>query len=333
MILKIKTSADLPSSEITPEKVYRSRREFLTSSVAGLAVAAANPLLMAAAKAGGAKADGQSSLLDTLSPLKARKSAFTVDEAVDKTNTFDQITQWNNYYEFTTAKDGVWKLSDPLRTKPWTVSVEGLVKKPGNYGVEDLINFNQLEERVYRHRCVERWSAVIPWIGVPLSDVLKKVQPQPGAKFVEFTTVQQPEAMPGLKSSVLHWPYVEGLRMDEAMHPLALMVVGLYGKVLPNQNGAPLRIHVPWKYGFKSGKSIVRIRFTDTQPANSWNVQKPNEYGFYANVNPTVDHPRWSQARERRLGEALMNRPTVMFNGYGDQVASLYAGMDLVKNY
>jgi sulfoxide reductase catalytic subunit YedY len=328
MILKTRTSADVPSSEITPEKVYRSRREFLTAGAAGLAVAAASPLLMAAAKA-----DGQSSLLETLSPLTARKSAFTVDEAVDKINTYDQITQWNNYYEFTQRKPGVWQLSGALKTKPWTVVVDGLVKKPGQYGVEDLVNFNQLEERVYRHRCVERWSAVIPWIGVPLSDVLKKVEPQPSARFVEFTTVEQPEAMPGLKTAVLQWPYVEGLRMDEAMHPLALMVVGLYGKVLPNQNGAPLRVHVPWKYGFKSGKSIVRIRLTDTQPANSWNVQKPAEYGFYANVNPTVDHPRWSQAREQRLPSPFMDRPTLMFNGYGDQVASLYAGMDLVKNY
>jgi sulfoxide reductase catalytic subunit YedY len=327
MILKIRTSADVPFSEVTPEKVYRSRREFLELSAANLAVAAASPFLMAAAKA-----DQQSPLADRLAPLQFKPSKFN-EEAVGQVNTFDQITQWNNYYEFTTAKDGVWKLSDPLKTKPWTVSVEGLVKKPGNYGVEDLVNFKQLEERVYRHRCVERWSAVIPWIGVPLADVLKKVQPQPGAKFVEFTTVRQPEAMPGLTSAVLHWPYAEGLRMDEAMHPLALMVVGLYGKVLPNQNGAPLRIHIPWKYGFKSGKSIVRMRFTDTQPANSWNVQKPNEYGFYANVNPAVDHPRWSQARERRLGEALMNRPTVLFNGYGDQVAGLYSGMDLVKNY
>src|SRR5579871_6706342 len=323
MIVRVKSSADISSSEITPERVYRSRREFLGVAGVGLAVAAMRPLTAAA------KADGQTSpvaLLANFAPLNYRKARL---DGTDPINTYEQITQWNNYYEFTTRKDGVWKISDPLKTKPWTVAVEGLVKKPGRYGVEDLVNFNQLEERIHRHRCVEAWSAVIPWIGVPLADVLNKIQPQPGAKFVEFTTVEQPEAMPGLQTTVLHWPYVEGLRMDEAMHPLAFMVVGLYGKVLPNQDGAPLRIHIPWKYGFKSGKSIVKIRLTDTQPANSWNVQKSNEYGFYANVNPDVDHPRWSQKRERRLGELLANRPTVMFNGYADQVAHLYAGMDL----
>jgi sulfoxide reductase catalytic subunit YedY len=332
MILKIKTSADVPSSEITPEAIYRSRREFLRVASVGAAGVVASSWLAGREAPGMAEAR-QSSLLPSLKPLQSTKSKFVVDEAVDKINTYDQITEYNNYYEFTTSKPGVWKISGPLKTTPWTVKVDGLVKKPGDYGVEDLVNFNQLEERVYRHRCVERWSAVIPWIGVPLSAVLNRVQPLPGAKFVEFTTVEQPDAMPGLNTSVLHWPYVEGLRMDEAMHPLALMVVGLYGHVLPNQNGAPLRVHVPWKYGFKSGKSIVRIRFTDQQPANSWNVQKPNEYGFYANVNPTVDHPRWSQAREQRLPSAFMDRPTLMFNGYADQVASLYAGMDLTKNF
>ena len=326
MILKIKTSADEPYSSVTPEAVYRSRREFLRASAASLAVAAASPLLVAAAKADGAQSA-------TLAPLTFKPSKYNEESVGEKLNTYEEITQYNNYYEFTTNKTGVWKISDPLKTTPWTVSVEGLVKKPGKYAVDDLVNFKELEERVYRHRCVERWAAVIPWIGVPLSSVLKKVEPTAAAKFVEFTTVTQPEAMPGLQTSVLTWPYVEGLRLDEAMHPLALMVVGLYGKVLPNQDGAPLRVHIPWKYGFKSGKSIVRIRLTDTQPVNSWNLQKPNEYGFYANVNPTVDHPRWSQARERKLGETLMNRPTRMFNGYGDQVASLYAGMDLVKNY
>jgi sulfoxide reductase catalytic subunit YedY len=205
------------------------------------------------------------------------------------------------------------------------------VDKPGDYSLEDLIDFKNLEERIYRHRCVEAWSMVIPWIGVPLSSVLAKVQPKSTAQFVEFTTLQRPAEMPGLRYPALEWPYIEGLRMDEAKHPLTLMVVGLYGKVLPNQNGAPLRVHIPWKYGFKSGKSIVHMRFTDKMPRTSWAYQNPNEYGFYANVNPTVDHPRWSQAKEKRLPSFFTNRATLMFNGYGDQVASLYTGMDLRK--
>jgi sulfoxide reductase catalytic subunit YedY len=217
--------------------------------------------------------------------------------------------------------------------KPWTVKVDGLVNKQGNFAVEDLVDFKALEERVYRHRCVEAWSMVMPFIGVPLSSVLKKVEPQPSAKFVEFTTLMRPSEMIGQRDpDNIQFPYVEGLRMDEAMHPLTLMVVGLYGKVLPNQNGAPLRVHIPWKYGFKSGKSIVRIRFTDSQPRNTWAVRAPSEYGFYANVNPTVAHPRWSQATERRL-PALFQTPTLMFNGYGDEVASLYSGMDLRRNF
>jgi methionine sulfoxide reductase catalytic subunit len=324
MILKVKTLADVPSSEITPEHVYRSRREFMQKAAAGAAGMAAGGLL------GG----GAGSLVAAEQTLpQAKKSAFTVDPAVDPLNTFEQITSYNNYYEFGTRKDDPLRNAGRLTVKPWTVKVDGLVDKPGNYGVEDLVNFNQLEERVYRHRCVERWSMVIPWIGVSLSEVLKKVQPQPSAKYVEFTTLVRPSEMPGLQTAGLEWPYLEGLRMDEAMHPLTMMVVGLYGKVLPNQNGAPLRVHIPWKYGFKSGKSIVRIRLTSNQPNNTWAVQTPHEYGFYANVNPTVDHPRWSQAREQRLPSPLRNRPTLMFNGYGDQVAGLYSGMDLRKFY
>jgi sulfoxide reductase catalytic subunit YedY len=322
MILKVKTLADVPSSEITPEHVYRSRREFMRTAAAGAAGVVAGGLL------GGGTLDAAQ---QTLPP--AKKSAFTVDPSVDPLNTFEQITSYNNYYEFGTRKDDPLRNAGRLTVKPWTVKVDGLVDKPGNYGVEDLVNFNQLEERVYRHRCVERWSMVIPWIGVSLSEVLKKVQPQPSAKYVEFTTLVRPSEMPGLQTAGLEWPYLEGLRMDEAMHPLTMMVVGLYGKVLPNQNGAPLRVHIPWKYGFKSGKSIVRIRLTSNQPNNTWAVQTPHEYGFYANVNPTVDHPRWSQAREQRLPSPLRNRPTLMFNGYGDQVASLYSGMDLRKFY
>jgi sulfoxide reductase catalytic subunit YedY len=324
MILKAKTSADIPSSEITPEHVYASRRRFMQATAAGAIGAVAGRLLGPDGFALGAAPQDLPA---------AKKSPLSVDPNADPLNTFEQITSYNNYYEFGTRKDDPLRYAGRLTVKPWTVKVEGLVNKPGNYGVEDLVNFNQLEERVYRHRCVERWSMVIPWIGVPLSEVLKKIQPQPGAKFVEFATLVRPSEMPGLQTAGLEWPYIEGLRMDEAMHPLTLMVVGLYGKVLPNQNGAPLRVHIPWKYGFKSGKSIVRIRLTANQPANTWAVQTPNEYGFYANVNPTVDHPRWSQAREQRLPSPLRNRPTLMFNGYGDQVASLYAGMDLRKFY
>ena len=324
MILRIKTSADLPYSEVTPEAVYRSRRDFMKAAAVSVAGAAAGLALPSTACAAPQNA---------LAPLTAKKSAFVVDEAVDPLNTFEQITNYNNYYEFGARKDDPARNAGRLTVKPWTVKVDGMVKKPGNYGVEDLIDFKSLEERVYRHRCVERWSMVIPWIGVPLSAVLKKIEPDPKAQFVVFETLVRPSEMTGLQSAGLEWPYVEGLRMDEAMHPLSLMVVGLYGKVLPNQNGAPLRIHVPWKYGFKSGKSIVRIRLTDTMPRTTWAVTNSNEYGFYANVNPEVDHPRWSQAREKRLPGLLFNRPTLMFNGYGDQVASLYKGMDLRKFY
>jgi sulfoxide reductase catalytic subunit YedY len=322
MILKVKTLADVPPSEITPEHVYRSRREFMKATAAGAAG------VVAATFAGG----GEAALGAAPQTLTAKKT-ITVDPAVDALNTFEQTTSYNNFYEFGTRKDDPMRNAGRLTVKPWTVKVDGLVNKPGDYGVEDLVNFNQLEERVYRLRCVEAWSMVIPWIGVPLSAVLNKVQPQPSAKFVEFTTLVRPSEMPGLRTANLEWPYVEGLRMDEAMHPLSLMVVGLYGKVLPNQNGAPLRVHSPWKYGFKGGKSIVRIRVMANQPNNTWAVQTPHEYGFYANVNPNVDHPRWSQKREKRLPSLFANRQTLMFNGYADQVASLYAGMDLTKYY
>ncbi len=318
MVLKIKTSADLPYSEVTPEGTYRSRREFMLAATAGVVGAAAS-----------LRADsfGQAGV------LTSKKSPLSADPAVDPTTAYEQIIAYNNFYEFGANKSDPARYAGRLTTKPWTVKVDGLVNKPGDYGVEDLVDFKSLEERVYRHRCVERWSMVIPWIGVPLSSLLKKIDPQPKAQFVEFTTLVRPSEMPGLATAGLEFPYVEGLRMDEAMHPLTLMVVGLYGKVLPNQTGAPLRIHMPWKYGFKSGKSIVRIRTMATMPRTTWAMQTPHEYGFYANVNPSVDHPRWSQARERRLPNALMNYPTVLFNGYGDQVASLYAGMDLRKFY
>ena len=322
MILKRRKPSDVPYSEVTPEHVYLSRRTFLGTVAAGS---------IGAAVGGSLIGDGRADVFASQAPLAARRNPKYI--AVDKPNTFEQITGYNNFYEFGTAYGDAAKYAGKLTVKPWTVKVDGLVKKPGNYGVEDLVNFNALEERVYRHRCVEAWSMVMPFVGVSLSEVLAKVEPQPGAKFVEFTTLLRPSEMPGQRSSVLEWPYVEGLRMDEAMHPLTFMVVGLYGKVLPNQNGAPLRIHIPWKYGFKSGKSIVRIRFTDKQPQTSWAMSNPGEYGFYANGNPTVSHPRWSQAREKRLPSLFATTQTQMFNGYADEVASLYTGMDLKKNY
>jgi sulfoxide reductase catalytic subunit YedY len=313
MLIKIRTSADIPSSEITPESVYHSRREILKAAgFAGAGVALAGPSAFAQANPYAA----------------ARNPKYVPDPVADKPNTFEEITSYNNFYEFGTDKRDPAQYAGKLTVKPWTVDVEGLCNKPGKYDVEKLVDFKQLEERVYRHRCVEAWSMVMPWVGVPIKSVLDKVEPQAKAKYVEFHTLVRPSEMFGQKTGVLQWPYVEAYRMDEAMHPLAFMVVGLYGKVLPNQNGAPLRTHLPWKYGFKHAKSIVRIRFTEAMPKTTWAVQNPAEYGFWANVNPEVDHPRWSQARERRLPGLLKNRPTQLFNGYADQVASLYAGMD-----
>ena len=244
----------------------------------------------------------------------------------------EDVTGYNNFYEFGTAKDDPAANAQDFKPRPWTVKVDGLVKKPADYQLEDFLKPHKLEDRIYRHRCVEAWSMVIPWRGFPLAEVLKRAEPTSQAKYVEFTTLLDPRRMPGQRARVLDWPYVEGLRLDEAMHPLSLLVTGVYGRDLPNQNGAPLRLHVPWKYGFKSIKSIVRIRLVDKQPRNTWNVSAPDEYGFYSNVNPEVDHPRWSQATERRIGEFL-KRKTLMFNGYADQVSSMYAGMDLRKNY
>jgi sulfoxide reductase catalytic subunit YedY len=325
VIIKTRKASDVSYSEVTPESIYTSRRTFMRS-MAGTAAGVAAGLVVAD-QLSPAALEAQAGL----APLTATKNAKYT--AADKVNTFAQITTYNNYYEFGTEKDDPARYAGRLTVKPWSVKVDGMVKKPASYGVEDLVDFKALEERVYRHRCVERWSMVIPWIGVSLSEVIKKVEPLPSAKFVEFTTLERPSEMLGQKVPVLQWPYVEALRMDEAMHPLTMMVVGLYGKVLPNQNGAPLRVHVPWKYGFKSGKSIVRLRFTDKQPATTWNIAASNEYGFYANVNPTVPHPRWSQARETRLPSPFMSTPTQMFNGYADEVASLYTGLDLKKNY
>jgi methionine sulfoxide reductase catalytic subunit len=242
------------------------------------------------------------------------------------------VTSYNNFYEFGTGKDDPKKNAGSLVTKPWTVKVDGLVGKPGDYALEDLLKPSKMEDRIYRMRCVEAWSMVIPWRGIPLADVIKRAEPRSTAKFVEFTTLFDPKQMPGQRYPSLEWPYNEGLRLDEALHPLTMLATGVYGKDLPNQNGAPLRLVVPWKYGFKGVKSIVRIRFTETMPKTAWGVANPAEYGFYANVNPAVDHPRWSQATERRIGE-FRRRPTLPFNGYAAQVASLYSGMDLRRNY
>jgi sulfoxide reductase catalytic subunit YedY len=311
----------IPPSEITPEAVYRSRRAFLTG-LAGAGIAATAPESLA-----------QEVLTVNLveRPLQFKKNArFSTSE---KSNSFAEITGYNNFYEFGTGKEDPAANAHRLRPKPWSVVIDGECQKPGRLALEDLLRPHPFEERIYRLRCVEAWSMVIPWIGFEFNALARLVAPTAKAKFVEFVTASRPEEMPGLRLPALDWPYVEGLRIDEAMHPLTIMAVGLYGEVLPNQNGAPVRLVVPWKYGFKSGKSIVRIRFVERQPKTAWEKAAPNEYGFYSNVNPGVDHPRWSQRRERRIPELFSKRETVLFNGYGDQVASLYAGMDLKKNY
>ncbi len=317
----IKKVCDIAASEVTPRRLYLDRRKFLTgAALAGAAAAAGvGPNEMASPSAtvqANVKIDG------------IQKSPFSTDE---KVTPYKDVTNYNNYYEFSTDKYEPAGLAKNLKTRPWTVTIDGHVKKKQVLDVDTIIKMAAPEERIYRHRCVEGWSIVVPWVGFSLSELIKRADPLPKAKFVEFTTLFDLKQMPGQRGGVLEWPYVEGLRMDEAMHPLALLSFGMYGEVLPNQDGAPLRIVVPWKYGFKSSKAIVRVRFTDRQPINTWNKSAPNEYGFYSNVNPHVDHPRWSQAKERRLGEFL-KRPTLMFNGY-DQVASLYSGMDLKKNF
>jgi sulfoxide reductase catalytic subunit YedY len=310
--------SDIRSSEITDKKVYMRRRDFIRA--AGLTAAGA--------VLGVDDAQAQSWPRVKI-PGTIQSSGWGKGE---KLNAYEDIATYNNFYEFGTEKSDPAANAHTLKTTPWTVKVEGLVAKPADYHLEDLVKPQVLEDRIYRLRCVERWSMVIPWVGFPLASVLKRIEPKSTAKFVEFTTLFNPQQMPGQRRDVLDWPYVEGLRLDEAMHPLTILAVGLYGEYLPNQNGAPLRLVVPWKYGFKSIKSIVRIRLTERQPMNSWQLSAPHEYGFYSNVNPERDHPRWSQARERRIGEFLM-RPTQIFNGYGEQVASLYAGMDLKKFY
>ena len=322
----IKCASDIRSSEITDKKLYLGRREFLQAA-AGAAAAGAGVFASTGVVWAAGKPAPHGRKLENLA-----KSPLSVDPAKEKPNTWDQITTYNNFYEFGTDKDSPSLTAGRLKTEPWTVAVDGECNKPAKYSLDDILKGETLEERIYRLRCVERWSMVIPWVGFPLANLIKRVEPNSKAKFVEFTTLADSSQMPGVQSPVLAWPYREGLRMDEAMHPLTILAVGLYGEVLPKQDGAPIRVVVPWKYGFKSAKSIVRIRFVERQPLNTWQQSAPNEYGFYSNVNPERDHPRWSQATERRIGEFLMRR-TLMFNGYGDQVASLYAGMDLKKNY
>ena len=318
----IKKAEDIRSSEITPKSLYLNRRKFLAgAALAGAAAATGLGLREiispSATVLAGNKIDG------------IKKSPLSTTETVTP---YKDVTNYNNYYEFSTEKDESAKLAQKFRTRPWKVKIDGLVDKKQELDVDAILKMAPPEERIYRHRCVEGWSIVVPWVGFSLSELIKRVSPTSKAKFVEFTTLLDLAQMPGQQRNVLQWPYVEGLRMDEAMNPLALLCFGMYGEELPNQDGAPLRIIVPWKYGFKSAKAIVRIRFTDKQPLNSWNISAPMEYGFYSNVNPNVDHPRWSQAKERRLGE-FSKRPTLMFNGYADQVASLYSGMDLKKNF
>jgi sulfoxide reductase catalytic subunit YedY len=317
----IKEKQQVPSSEITPRSLYLNRRKFL----AGTAVAGAAAL----AGFGIGEIASPSAVVEANTKIDGvKKSNFSTTETITP---YKDVTNYNNYYEFSTDKYEPADLAKNFRTRPWTVTIDGLVKKKQVLDVDTIIKMAAPEERIYRHRCVEGWSIVVPWVGFSLSELIKRAEPLGGAKFVEFTTIVDLKQMPGQQGHVLDWPYVEGLRMDEAMHPLALLCFGMYGEVLPNQDGAPLRIVLPWKYGFKSAKAIVRISFTDTQPVNTWNKYAPNEYGFYSNVNPNVDHPRWSQAKERRLGE-FFKRPTLMFNGY-DQVANLYSGMDLKKNF
>jgi sulfoxide reductase catalytic subunit YedY len=318
----IRNVPDLRYSDVTPKALYVRRREFIQAAAAA-AVGATAALSGAGTARLGAQGKGTKLANVRKSPLS------TTDE---KLNSFEDITSYNNYYEFGTDKDDPARNAHRLVPRPWTIRVEGLVKTPATIDIDSFVKPHALEERIYRLRCVEAWSMVVPWIGFPLADVVKRLEPLPSARYIEFTTLADPKQMLGLRVPVLDWPYVEGLRMDEAMHPLTILSVGLYGETLPNQNGAPIRLVVPWKYGFKSIKSIVRIRFTDQQPRTAWNVANAREYGFFSNVNPTVDHPRWSQASERRLGE-FFRRKTLMFNGYGDQVAQLYSGMDLRKFY
>ncbi len=325
----IKKQPNLKYSDVTPKSLYLRRREFIAGSAALAACAVAGPLLGKGLQEAAQEAPKSQAGALPQKPEIAKRSRFIA--ADDKTTSFQDAAGYTNFYEFSTAKRDPAVLARDFKTRPWTVAVEGLVKSPQQFAVDDLIRL-PLEERITRWRCVEGWSMVIPWIGFPLSEFIKKCEPTPAARFVEFTTLYDPERMPFQKTKFLQWPYVEGLRMDEAMHPLTLLAVGMYEEYLPPQNGAPIRLVVPWKYGFKSIKSIVRIRFVEKMPKGTWTKERPEEYGFYANVNPFVSHPRWSQATERRFGEDG-KRKTLIFNGYEEEVGSLYAGMNLKRFY
>lgn len=314
----IRRPPDIPSSEITPEDVYVNRRKFIKAAAASAAGFALGPSALA----------GASSPQSQEIPPRFARLQSELDEPL---NSYQDVTTYNNFYEFGTAKDDPHRNSGDFEPEPWTVSIGGECNKPGDYHLEDLLSGVTMEDRVYRLRCVEAWSMVIPWYGFQLSSLINRVEPTGNARYIRFETVVRPEEMPGQRAPILNWPYVEGLRMDEAMHPLTILATGVYGMDLPNQNGAPLRLVVPWKYGFKGVKSIVRIEFVEDMPLNTWQRQNAFEYGFYANVNPNVSHPRWSQARERRLPSLFKNFDTMMFNGYTEQVQHLYAGMDLER--
>ncbi len=301
------------ASEITPEGVYQDRRRFLAAMGLGAGGFLMSPFL---------RAEDSPRIVGKPFGLRAD----------DRVTPWEDVTSYNNFYEFGTDKSDPADYSGTLKPKPWTVKVDGLCDNPGQFQLEDFLKPHTIEDRIYRHRCVEAWSMVVPWRGIPLASLIKRAGPQSAAKYVEFTTLADPSQMRGIEQQFLNWPYTEGLRLDEAMHPLALLVTGVYGRDLPNQNGAPLRLIVPWKYGFKGAKSIVRIRFSEEQPKTAWNMAASSEYGFFANVNPAVDHPRWTQSKERRIGD-FIKRATLPFNGYAEEVASLYDGMDLVKNF
>lgn len=335
MLIKTPLRGDCLESEVTPESLYLSRRRLLGAS---LAAAASVGFSAHSAAAGDRYAGVEPGAAPDWFTRKLESVRWDQGPSGEALTPFADASSYNNFYEFGPDKGDPARHAPKLVTEPWTVQVDGEVARPGTYSVEELCASDRLEERIYRLRCVEAWSMVIPWLGVPLADLIKRLEPNSNARYVRFETLARPEQMPGMRSgfSLIDWPYVEGLRMDEAMHPLTLLAVGMYGRVLPNQNGAPLRLVVPWKYGFKSIKSIVRISFVAEQPVTTWQAMAPQEYGFYANVNPAVSHPRWSQARERRLPGSLFSpnvRETLLFNGYADQVAGLYAGMDLARDY
>jgi methionine sulfoxide reductase catalytic subunit len=323
MLIRVAKKSDVRSHEITPESVYLNRRQM----IAATGLIAGSALLPASADAALVPAPGVNKALTGVAEGYRKLGA---NDALTK---YDAASTYNNFYEFGTGKEDPAEKAGNFKPLPWTIKVDGLCNKGGTLSYEDFVKLHQMEERIYRFRCVEGWSMVIPWIGISLAEIIKRAEPQASAKYVEFETIVRPEEMPGQKSRfILPWPYIEGLRMDEAMNPLSIMAVGMYGEMLPNQNGAPLRLMAPWKYGFKNIKSIVRMSFVEKEPKNTWQVVTPNEYGFYANVNPKVDHPRWSQASERRIGDFL-KRETLMFNGYEEEVASMYAGMNLAKNF